>query len=87
MDTGARRPTAVYVPNMRLHRKIRRTPLGRSDFDGIEPVMDQLDEALTSWMRDLRLAKGRLVVPDAFLQSQGPGKGASWDPSRRATPA
>ncbi|WP_460393989.1 phage portal protein [Actinophytocola sediminis] len=82
LATGARRPTAVYIPNMRPHRVIRGTPLGRSDFSGVEPVMDQLDEAWTSWMRDLRLAKGRLVVPDAYLQSQGPGKGATWDPEQ-----
>ncbi|WP_063628947.1 phage portal protein [Amycolatopsis taiwanensis] len=77
--TGAKRLTAVYVPNMRPHRIIRGTPLGRSDYAGVEPIMDAFDEAWTSWMRDLRLAKARLIVPSIYLRSNGPGKGASWD--------
>jgi hypothetical protein len=84
IPTGlADRLTAVYVPNMRPNRCWRNMPaaasLGRSDYAGTEPLMDALDETWTSWMRDLRLAKARLVVPSVYLQANGPGQGASFD--------
>src|SRR5660398_42533 len=37
------------------------------------------DETYTSWMRDIRLAKARLVVPEFMLQDLGKGQGAAWD--------
>ena len=33
----------------------------------------------TSWMRDLRIGKGRVIVPDVYLQSLGRGRGAYFD--------
>ncbi|GAA3441052.1 phage capsid protein [Planomonospora venezuelensis] len=85
--TGLDRCTAVYVPNMRPNRTWRNLPaganLGRSDFDGaVLGLMDALDEVYTSWMRDIRLAKARLIVPSSYLQNQGPGRGAFFDPER-----
>ncbi|TMR97546.1 phage portal protein [Nonomuraea basaltis] len=71
-----------YVPNMRPHRTLRGTSLGRSDYAGVEPIMDALDETMTSWMRDLRLGKGRIVVPEVYLQNTGRGRGAAFDPDR-----
>lgn len=75
--------TASYVPNIRPNRIWRTVPeaayCGRSDFQGVEPLMDALDEVYSSWMRDLRLAKARLIVPELYLQSQGQGKGATWE--------
>lgn len=81
------RPTAVYVPNMRPNRDWRTHPvgrdLGRSDFAGpVLGFMDAADETWTSWMRDLRLGKARLVVPSDYLTNLGPGQGASFDPDR-----
>lgn len=79
--------TVVYIPNM-LPNKVWRdlgpqvTPLGRSDFSGVEPLMDSLDEAYSSWQRDIRLAKARLIVPQQYLDNIGRGKGAVFDPSR-----
>lgn len=87
INTELDRCTARYVPNMHPNRLWRRTPaganLGRSDYDG--PVMDlfdRLDMVWTSWMRDVYLAKARLIVPRDYLQNQGPGKGASFDLDR-----
>ncbi|MEC3977891.1 phage portal protein [Amycolatopsis sp. H20-H5] len=84
--TGIDQLTAVYVPNMRPNRLWRNNPaaayLGRSDYAGVEPFMDSLDEIYTSWMRDIRLAKARLLVPDTYLTSRGPGRGALFDPDR-----
>ncbi|MGW3191604.1 phage portal protein [Streptomyces ardesiacus] len=77
----------VYIPNQtsrrwRCHPKLK--DWGRSDLDGVEPLMDSLDETYSSWMRDIRLGKGRIVVPETYLQSNGPGRGSSWNPDQEA---
>ncbi|WP_052372149.1 phage portal protein [Nocardia otitidiscaviarum] len=86
IETGVDGLTAAYVPNVRPARKWRNIPklsaLGRSDFEGVEPLFDSLDEAWSSWMRDLDLAKARLFVAQELLEDQGPGKGASFDPEQ-----
>lgn len=80
--------TVVYIPNM-LPNKIWRdlgpaiAPLGRSDFTGVETLMDALDETYSSWQRDIRLAKARLIVPQQYLDNIGRGKGAVFDPDRQ----
>ena len=79
IPTGATKLDVVYQPNIRPHRLIRGTPLGRSDYQGAEGAMDGLDETWSSWMRDIRLAKGRMVVPQAYLMSGGAGGGAYFD--------
>ncbi|MEV0538112.1 hypothetical protein [Kitasatospora sp. NPDC050463] len=38
-----------------------------------------LDEVWSSWMRDIRLARARLIVPAGYLRNRGPGAGASFD--------
>lgn len=59
---------AVHIPNMRPNRRYRSSPLGRSDLDGLRGLMDSLDETYSSWMRDIRLAKARLIVPAEYLR-------------------
>lgn len=80
------RLTAVYWPNVRPSRVWRHIPaaarLGRSDYAGVEGFMDALDETYSSWMRDIRLAKARILVPDAYLTNLGPGQGAYWESER-----
>jgi hypothetical protein len=75
----------VYVPNA-ADRSRRDDPiahrLGRSDLQGVEPVLDALDEAWTSWMRDIRHARSRLHVPTGYLDHHGPGGGSSFDMDR-----
>ncbi|OKJ98866.1 hypothetical protein AMK34_18900 [Amycolatopsis sp. CB00013] len=84
--TGTDRLAAAYVPNVRPNRVWRGTPqlapLGRSDFDGVEGLFDALDEVYTSWLRDVRIAKARLLVPTGYLQDNGAGRGASFDEDR-----
>lgn len=79
--------TAAYVPNVRPARAWRNIPaaagLGQSDFQGIESLMDALDETYSSWMRDVQNGKGRIVVPNSMLESLGPGQGAAWNEERR----
>lgn len=59
---------AVHIPNMRPNRRYRASNMGRSDFDELRDLMDSLDETYSSWMRDIRLAKARLIVPAEYLR-------------------
>jgi A118 family predicted phage portal protein len=86
IDTGIPYLTASYVPNMlpnRLWRSLPAgAPMGRSDYASSEPLFDALDETYSSWMRDIRIGKGRLIVPETYLQDLGVGKGAGFDADR-----
>jgi len=83
ISTGFEGLTAVHVPNMRPNRAWRSDPLGsnlgRSDFAGVEPLMDAVDETWTSWMRDIRLGKGRVIVPNYMLAPGGPGRPSTFN--------
>lgn len=76
----------TYVPNQRPQRRWRKDPagkdLGRSDLDGVEGMMDALDEVWSSWMRDIRLGKARIMAPESMLESNAPGHGAGFDLDR-----
>jgi hypothetical protein len=66
------------------NRKNRRLPIGRSDFDAIEDELDALDETWSSLLRDIRLGKVRLFVPEGALErvAPGPGSGRTYDVDR-----
>ncbi|MFJ8146968.1 phage capsid protein [Streptomyces sp. NPDC096048] len=84
IKTGTQRLTAVYVPNMLPNRLHRGSSMGRSDYAApIYDLFGALDDTWTSWLRDLDLARARLVVPEAYLQNMGPGQGAAFDDDRR----
>lgn len=76
---------AVHIPNMKPNRQHRDGNLGRSDFDELRNLMDSLDETYSSWMRDIRLAKARTIVPAEYLKRKpqemldGLAKSASWE--------
>lgn len=86
IDTGWDGLSVVYVPRQRPNRAWRNypalAPMGRSLFDGCEPLFDALDETYSSLMRDVRLGKGRIVVGDNMLDDLGRGQGAVHDPDR-----
>lgn len=82
LPQGMPRPLLVsYVPNVLPNRRHRRLAVGRSDYAGVEPQLDSLDEVWTSWMRDIRLGQARVVVPNEFLTPAGtrPGDGKTLD--------
>lgn len=68
IDTPVDEILAVHITNMRPNRNFRSSNLGRSDLDGLRDLCDALDEAYTSWMRDIRLAKARMVIPVDYLR-------------------
>lgn len=73
----------IRIPHQRPQRKFRSDPLGvnlgRSVLDGIESMMDALDETYASWMRDIRLGKGRVIAAKSLLTDLGPGRGQTFD--------
>jgi A118 family predicted phage portal protein len=73
----------TYAPNILPSSMWRNDPvgmnLGRSDLEGIEPKLDALDELYSSWLRDIRLGKGRLIVGESMLRDLGAGQGAGFD--------
>jgi A118 family predicted phage portal protein len=83
--TGLDRLDVIYVPNQRA-RSWRNhqtaSAQGQPDIAGVEPLLDAFDETYSSWMRDIRLGKARLVVPQSYLDNLGPGKGGMFDVDR-----
>ncbi|MHA3724330.1 hypothetical protein ACXR2T_10665 [Leucobacter sp. HY1910] len=83
--TGIDRLTAGYLPNgpaLSWRKSGVLKDAGRSDFNQLPPLFDNADEAWSSWMRDLKLGAAKLIVPEAYLRSNGPGAGASFDTFR-----
>ena len=76
---------AVHIPNMKPNRMFRDSNMGRSDFDNLRDLMDELDETYSSWMRDIRLGKARTIVPAQYLRRQpqemldGLASSVSWE--------
>ena len=86
VETGTDLLTAAYFPNVKPNRAQRKDPvignLGRSDLDGCIDLMDALDETYTSWMRDIRLGKARVLVDRNMLDVNDPGLGAQFNADR-----
>lgn len=87
-DGMGRRLLVQYVPNVlpnRLHPGICQ---GRADIAAAAAggFLDALDEAWSSWMRDLRLGKGRVFVPDEFLTPAGGGPSTGFGSRPRTGP-
>lgn len=83
LPTGIQRLTASWWRN-RPTRTFRKTLpfLGRADFEGAEQFLDAADEVWSSWLRDIKIARARLIVPEQFLDLQGPGMGPAFDDDR-----
>lgn len=82
LPIGKRLATS-YIPNTVAAPDWHDLPgaagLGTSDFQGSETFLSAIDETYTSWMRDVRLARSRILVPSGYLQSMGPGRGVAWE--------
>lgn len=72
-----------YIPNQTPNRQWRTDPigrnLGRSDYDGVEHLLDQLAEIATGMVRAIRLGKARIMIDKQLMQNPGPGRGAVVD--------
>jgi hypothetical protein len=87
VGTGTKRLDVVYMPNARPVRDWRKlgvlSNLGRSDLDGIQDLLDKVDQVWSSLMRDVDNGQGRLVVAEEALELTGPGKGGTFDMYRQ----
>ena len=85
INTGTTALTAAYIPNIRPVPLWRHIPsaqyLGRSDWGaaGVDGLFDALDETWTSWMRDIRHGRSRILAATSVLKNDGPGQGAYFD--------
>ncbi|MFB7853807.1 phage portal protein [Rhodococcus qingshengii] len=85
--TGSEAIAAGYIPNQLPNPAWRLVPalrhLGRSDIsDDLVGLFDQIDEAYSSLMRDLRLGRARAFVSENFTKVGKAGQGASVDNDR-----
>lgn len=74
--TGYSGVASVYIPNRRPNRKFLASGFGASDYQGVRQMFDSLDETYTSWINDIRLAKGRLHIPETFIDYDEKGNSA-----------
>lgn len=78
-----KRLACTYIPNTMIAGDWRDLPgaagLGASDYQGAEGFLSSIDETYSSWMRDIRVAKSRIIVPSGYLLNNGPGSGATWE--------
>jgi len=63
----------VYIPNMLPNRIDRTSCMGRSDYSGIEGLMDALDETYSSWMRDIAICQGKILIPADYMEKGSNG--------------
>lgn len=70
-DTGDAM-TCVFIPNLLPNRLDRQSPMGRSDYQGTETLMDALDETFSAWMVDVQIARGKIHVPSGYIKEIGP---------------
>lgn len=67
-----------YWPN-RPNRRRRNSPQGAADCSEAISLMDALDETYSSWMRDIRLGRLRIIADREMLVRAGRGGGAHFD--------
>lgn len=84
IGTGTDKLAVQYLKNASPVRDWRKLGdlayLGRSDIDGVQDILDKVDMAWSSLMRDLENGQGRLVMPEEMLDVTGkPGEGATAD--------
>lgn len=68
---GADVMLAYYVPNILPNRAAPHLRFGRSDYDGLYGLFDELDEAYSAIQREIRLTKTMVVVPMEYLRNKG----------------
>lgn len=74
IETGIDEILAVYVPNMTPNRLVRNSCMGRSDYLGVESLLENLDETFTCWMREIVLAQPKVIIPESFMQKNSDGE-------------
>jgi len=68
VTTGAGELLCTYVPNMLPNKYLRQSDIGRSDYAGVERLMDGLDSTFSNWMKDIHLAQARVFGPEDYFR-------------------
>lgn len=74
VNTGIDDLLVRYIPNMTPNRLFRDLAIGQSDFQGSEGLLQSLDATFTSWIRDIKLGQGRIIVPSQWLERTADGE-------------
>lgn len=87
VGTGSDHLAVVYLKNAAPVRDWRKlgelANLGRSDLDGIQDILDKVDQTWSSLLRDVDNGQGRLIVSEDVLELTGTGQGAQFDTYRQ----
>lgn len=57
----------IYVPNMRPNKLQPGAALGINDYSSVISLMDSLDLAFSSWVRDIELGMGQLFIDEELI--------------------
>jgi A118 family predicted phage portal protein len=60
----------TYIPNMRPNKIFPGSSLGINDYSGCIPLLDSLDLAWTSLIRDIELGMGQIFIDEDLLQRE-----------------
>ena len=69
-NSGTEMMLAFYVPNLKPNRKRPHLRYGRSDYDGLYALFDELDEAYSALQRETRMTKTTVIVPAEYLKKR-----------------
>ncbi len=73
IETNANEILCVFIPNIMPNRYDRNSYFGRSDYAGLEGLMDSLDETFSAWMTDIAYARAKILVPESYLEKTDAG--------------
>lgn len=69
-NSGTNTMLAFYVPNLLPNRSRPHLRFGRSDYDGLYGLFDELDEAYSAIQRETRMTKTTVIVPAEYLRKR-----------------
>ena len=69
-NSGTETMLAFYVPNLLPNRSRPYLRFGRSDYDGLYGLFDELDEAYSAIQRETRMTKTTVIVPAEYLKKR-----------------
>lgn len=76
LPTGTDKLTATFwinLPTRKLRKDAALARIGRADTEGVEHFIDQVDMVWSSWMRDIKLARARIIVSSSLLDQGANG--------------
>lgn len=82
VDTEIEDLLVRYIPNSLPNRVWRSHNLGNSDYQGLEGLLDSLDETYSSLVRELRLSKIEKIVPESWLEFSQTSNNFHYDPDK-----